>query len=216
MMQEEEEDFIEEYARDNSSPEPEALHRAWRRSNLHLIGGRMCSGHIQGRLLKMLAELSSARRILELGTFSGYATACLAEGVGPEGRVVTIERHAELLPFISQTLQESGVENRVEVLTGDALTLMGGMESGSFDMMFIDADKREYPVYYREARRIVRRGGLILADNTLWYGHVCDPAYDGDPQTEAIREFNRMVAADEGVEQVILPMRDGITLIRII
>lgn len=176
----------------------------------------MCSGHIQGRLLKMLAELCSARRILELGTFSGYATVCLAEGAGPEGRVVTVERHAELQPFILQTLREAGVERRVEVLIGDALALMAGMENGSFDMIFIDADKREYPAYYREARRLVGRGGVILADNTLWYGHVCDQSYDGDPQTKGIREFNRMVAADEGVEQVILPLRDGLTLIRIL
>lgn len=206
---------LEEYAEACSEAEPEALYDTWRRSNLHLVGGRMCSGHLQGRLLKMLVKICDAKRILELGTFSGYATACLAEGAGPEGKVISIERHEELTPFINRTLRDTGMEERVEVLFGDALQLMREMPSGGFDMMFIDADKKEYPAYYQEARRLVRRGGMILADNTLWYGHVIDPSYGSDPSTSAIREFNRMAASDEGVETVLLPLRDGLTLIRV-
>lgn len=209
-------DEIEEYACRQSAPEPPALTEAWRRSNLRLVGGRMCSGHLQGRLLKMLVEISGANRILELGTFCGYSAACLAEGLGPEGSVVTIEHHEELLPYIRETLHSSGMANRVEVLTGDALTLMAALPERDFDMVFIDADKRDYPKYYHEAKRLVKKGGLILADNTLWYGHVADPAYDSDPQTRGVREFNRLVASDPDAETVLLPLRDGLTLVRMV
>lgn len=204
---------IEEYCAEMSSGEPEALHRIWRRSNLHLVGGRMCSGHLQGRLLAMLAELTGARRIVELGTFSGYATVCLGESLPPDGKLVTIERDEELADFISQSLSEAGVSDRVEVRFGDGLQRLSEIESRSIDLLFMDADKRQYPEYYREARRIVKGGGLIIADNTLWDGHVIDSRYDGDPQTEGIRQFNRLVREDAGVEKVLLPLRDGLTLI---
>lgn len=211
-------DSIYDYIEEHSDREPEALHRVWRRSNLRLVGGRMCSGALQGRLLRMLVEISGARRILELGTFTAYATVCLAEGL-PEGdsgaKVTTLEANDEMEPFIRQTLRECGVEQRVELIVGPALESMAAMGEGSVDLMFIDADKREYPQYYKEARRLVRPGGLILADNTLWAGHVADPAYDRDPQTRGIREFNRLVAEDCGVEKVMLPLRDGLTLIRV-
>lgn len=209
-------DKLERYVEDCTSDEPEVLHRIWRRSNLRLVGGRMCSGHHQGRLLKMLVQISGARRILELGTFSGYASVCLSEALPPDGRLITIECDEELGDFIARTLSEAGVADRVEVRFGDALQRMAELETGSIDLLFMDADKREYPAYYREARRLVRPGGLIVADNTLWDGHVVESAYDGDPQTEGIREFNRMVKEDSEVEQVMLPLRDGLTLIRVI
>ncbi len=183
----------------------------------------MCSGHIQGRLLKMLVQLTGARTVVELGAFSGYATICLAEGLPADGRLISIEHDDEKERIIRQGLARCGIqspetpehERRVELWFGDALQMMASMPSGSVDLLFIDADKREYPGYYLESRRLVRPGGLIVADNTLWDGHVVDPAYDSDPQTRAIKAFNDMVAADRGVEQVMLPLRDGLTLIRV-
>ncbi len=211
----ERDELLEEYIDSHTTAEPVAVNRIWRRSNLHLVGGRMCSGHIQGRLLKMMVQIAGAKRVLELGTFSGYASVCLAEGLPEDGKLITIEHEEELEDFIRQSLHEAGVEDKVEVRFGDALELMAGMETGSVDLLFMDADKRSYPEYYKEARRLVRRGGLILADNTLWDGHVVEPAYENDPQTAAIRKFNDLVAEDPGVEQVILPLRDGLTVIRV-
>lgn len=206
---------MEEYADAMTSAEPECLHNIWRRSNLHLYGGRMCSGHLQGRLLKMLVALTGARRVVELGTFTAYATVCLAEGLPEGGHVVTIEANDEMEDFIRQSLHEAGVGDKVQLVLGEAEDCLREMPPASVDLMFIDADKRCYCEYYALARRAVRPGGLIVADNTLWDGHVADPAYDGDPQTQGIRRFNAMVAEDPGVEQVLLPLRDGLTLIRI-
>lgn len=208
-------DALDRYAELCSSPEPDALHRAWRRSNLHLVGGRMCSGHLQGRLLKLLVQISGARSVVELGTFSGYASVCLAEGLPPDGKLITMECDEELSDFIAQTLSESGVRDRVEVRFGDAVALLADIPNASVDLLFMDADKRQYPLYYNEAKRVVRKGGIILADNTLWDGHVIDPKYDADPQTMAIRDFNQIVARDTDVEQVLLPLRDGLTIIRV-
>lgn len=209
------EEELEEYICRHSDPEPEALWRAWRRSNLQLVGGRMCSGHLQGRFLRMLVRLTGARHILEIGCYSGYATVSLAEGLAEGGSVVTIEHDDELETHIRRTLRDCGVEDRVHLLIGDALTLMAQMESASIDFIFMDADKRQYPEYYVEARRLVRPGGLIVADNTLWDGHVIEAGHSHDPQTAAILRFNDMVARDPGVEKVILPLRDGLSLIRV-
>lgn len=205
---------IEEYARRHSDPEPESLRRIERLSNTRLIHGRMCSGHLQGRLLKMLTEMIRPRLVVELGTFSAYSAICIAEGLEEGAKLVTIEHNDELEDFIRDRLKESGFEDRVELRIGDALALLRDFDSDSVDMMFIDADKRAYLDYFEEAMRIVRCGGFILADNTLWDGHVLDPAYDRDPQTVAIRRFNYLVAADSRVERVMLPLRDGLTLIR--
>ena len=175
----------------------------------------MCSGHLQGRFLRMLVRLTGARHILEIGSYSGYATVSLAEGLAEGGSVVTIEHDDELETPIRRTLRDCGVEDRVHLLIGDALTLMAQMESASIDFIFMDADKRQYPEYYVEARRLVRPGGLIVADNTLWDGHVIEAGHSHDPQTAAILRFNDMVAWDPGVEKVILPLRDGLSLIRV-
>lgn len=206
--------MIEDYARSHSDPEPECLRRIERLSNTRLIHGRMCSGHLQGRLLKMLTEMIRPKLVVELGTFSAYSAICIAEGLDPEGRLVTIEHNDELEDFIRERLEESGFADKVELRIGDAIGCLSEFPDASVDMMFIDADKRSYAAYYEEAMRIVRPGGFIIADNTLWDGHVIDPAYDRDPQTIGIRRFNNLVAADSRVEKVILPLRDGLTLIR--
>lgn len=206
--------MIEDYARSHSDPEPECLRRIERLSNTRLIHGRMCSGHLQGRLLKMLTEMIRPKLAVELGTFSAYSAICIAEGLDPEGRLVTIEHNDELEDFIRERLEESGFADKVELRIGDAVRCLSEFTDASVDMMFIDADKRSYTSYYEEAMRIVRRGGFIIADNTLWDGHVIDPAYDRDPQTIGISRFNDLVAADSRVEKVMLPLRDGLTIIR--
>lgn len=205
---------LDAYVDSHISPEPEFLHQLTRESNLRLINGRMCSGHLQGRLLKMLTQLCAPKVAVELGTFTGYSALCIAEGLPEGGKLITIEADDELEDFITRQFAASPFGNRVELRIGKALEECRRFADESVDMIFIDADKREYPTYLEEAARILRHGGMIIADNTLWSGHVCDPAYKDDPQTRGVSEFNELAAALPGFETVILPFRDGITLMR--
>ena len=204
---------LEDYILAHSEAEPEYLYRLWRATNVHTIHGRMASGHLQGRLLKMLVEMIRPKRILEVGTFSGYSAISMAEGLDDDGRLYTFEINDEMEDFTRPWIEGSSVADKIEFIIGDALTEAPklGIE---FDMAFIDGDKRTYCECYEMVLSILKPGGFILADNTLWDGHVADPAYDHDHQTQGIRQFNDHVAADERVEQVILPLRDGLTLIR--
>lgn len=207
------ESSLDAYVDSHISPEPEHLHRLTRESHLRLINGRMVSGHLQGRLLKMLTQLCAPRLAVELGTFTGYSALCIAEGLPADAKLVTIEVDDELEDFIRRQLDSSGHGDKVELRIGPALDICRGFADGSVDMMFIDADKRQYPAYLMEAARMLRPGGLIIADNTLWSGHVCDPEYK-DAQTRGVREFNDLATTLPGFEPVILPIRDGITLLR--
>lgn len=207
------ESSLDEYVDSHISPEPENLYRLTRESNLRLVNGRMVSGHLQGRLLKMLTKICAPKLAVELGTFTGYSALCIAEGLPDDARLVTIEVDDELEDFIRRQLDVVPHGRKVELRIGAALDICCEFADGSVDMMFIDADKRQYPEYLHEAARMLRPGGLIIADNTLWSGHVCDPAYN-DPQTRGVREFNDIAAAHPSFETVILPIRDGITLLR--
>ena len=204
---------IDEYILQHIEPEPEYLYRLWRATNIHMLHGRMASGHLQGRLLKMLVRMIRPKNILEVGTFSGYSALCMAEGLEDDGKVYTFEINDEQEDFTRPWIEGSPYGNRVEFLIGDAVTEAPklGIE---FDMAFIDGDKRTYKETYEMVLSILRKGGFILADNTLWDGHVVDEAYSRDQQTQGIETFNDYVARDERVEQVILPLRDGLTLIR--
>lgn len=208
------ESSLDTYVDSHISAEPEQLHRLTRESHLRLVNGRMVSGHLQGRLLKMLTQLCAPRLAVELGTFTGYSALCIAEGLPEEGRLVTIEVDDELEDFIRRQFDASEYGGKIELRIGPAIDVCREFADESVDMMFIDADKRQYPAYLEEAARILRRGGLIIADNTLWSGHVCDPAYVKDPQTRGVRKFNDIAANLPGFETVILPFRDGITLLR--
>lgn len=205
---------LDAYVDAHISPEPENLRRLTRESHLRLINGRMVSGHLQGRLLKMLTQLCAPRLAVELGTFTGYSAICIAEGLPDDGRLVTIEVDDELEDFIRRQLDSSEYGGKVLLRIGPALEVCREFADDSVDMVFIDADKRQYPAYLEEAARIIAPGGLIIADNTLWSGHVCDPDYDKDPQTRGVKDFNDMAASLPGFETVILPIRDGITLLR--
>ena len=204
---------LDEYILKHSEAEPEYLYRLWRATNVHTIHGRMASGHLQGRLLKMLVEMIRPKRILEVGTFSGYSAISMAEGLDDDGRLYTFEINDEMEDFTRPWIEGSSVADKIEFIIGDALTEAPklGIE---FDMAFIDGDKRTYCECYEMVLNILKPGGFILADNTLWDGHVADPAYDHDHQTQGITQFNDHVAQDPRTEQVILPLRDGLTLIR--
>jgi len=203
-----------DYVLAHIEPEPDYLYRLWRATNIQLLHGRMASGHLQGRLLKMLVQVIRPKRILEVGTFSGYSAICMAEGLEEGGKVYTFEINDEQEDFTRPWIEQSPVADKIEFIIGDAITEAPklGVE---FDMAFIDGDKRTYVETYEAVLPLLRPGGFMLADNTLWDGHVTDPAYDHDQQTLGIRRFNDHVAQDARVEQVILPLRDGLTLIRV-
>lgn len=201
------------YIANHIDPEGDYLYRLYRATNLHTLHGRMASGHLQGRLLKMLVQMTQAKRVLEVGTFSGYSAICLAEGLPDDGLLYTFEINDEQEDFTRPWIEGSTVANKIRFIIGDAITEAPRLGI-TFDLVFIDGDKRTYVETYEMALSVLRQGGFIVADNTLWDGHVCDSAYDKDQQTLGIRRFNDLVANDSRVEKVILPLRDGLTLIR--
>ena len=201
------------YIANHIDPEGDYLYRLYRATNLHTLHGRMASGHLQGRLLKMLVQMTQAKRVLEVGTFSGYSAICLAEGLPDDGLLYTFEINDEQEDFTRPWIEGSTVANKIHFIIGDAITEAPRLGI-NFDLVFIDGDKRTYVETYETALSVLRLGGFIVADNTLWDGHVCDSAYDKDQQTLGIRRFNDLMANDSRVEKVILPLRDGLTLIR--
>jgi predicted O-methyltransferase YrrM len=204
---------IDEYILQHIDPEPDYLYRLWRATNIHMLHGRMASGHLQGRLLKMLVRMIRPRNILEVGTFSGYSAICMAEGLEPGGMVYTFEINDEQEDFTRPWIEQSPVADRIRFIIGDALVEAPKLGL-LFDMAFIDGDKRTYRETYEMVLSLLHPGGFILADNTLWDGHVVDVSYGRDAQTQGIETFNDYVLHDTRVERVILPLRDGLTLIR--
>lgn len=207
---------IDEYISAHSTPENEVLQTIVRSTYNHVLNPHMLSGHVQGRVLSMISHMIRPKHILELGTFTGYSALCLAEGLAPGGRLLTIERNDELEDTIRHNLSLSPQGERIELRIGDCKELVFSelVKEGEFELVFVDADKREYCAYLDLVYPLVPVGGFILADNTLWDGHIIDPAYDRDQQTLGLRAFNDKLAADDRFEQVILPLRDGLTLIR--
>ncbi len=209
---------LDNYIECHSAPEGDYLYRLYRATNIHTIHGRMASGHLQGRLLKMLVMMQRPKYILEVGTFSGYSAICLAEGlqaVGtPGSRLYTFEINDEMEDFTRPWIEGSPVSEFIDFRIGDAAVEAPRLDV-RFDMAFVDGDKRNYVETYEALLPLMNPGAIILADNTLWDGHVVDPAYDHDQQTQGIRRFNDYVSDDRRVEQVILPMRDGLTIIRV-
>ena len=204
---------LEEYISLHSTAENDALEAITRDTHIHILNPHMLSGHVQGRVLSMISYMIHPERILELGTFTGYSALCLAEGLAEGGELITIEHNDELEETIRHNLSRSSLGDRIELRIGDCKLLIGDLD-GSFDLVFIDADKREYCAYLDLVYPLVPVGGFILADNTLWDGHIIDPAYDKDKQTLGLRAFNDKLKEDDRFEQVILPLRDGLTIIR--
>jgi len=204
---------LDDYITQHIDPEPEYLYRLWRATNIHMLHGRMASGHLQGRLLKMLVTMVRPKNILEVGTFSGYSAICMAEGLDDGGMVYTFEINDEQEDFTRPWIEGSPQRDKIRFIIGDALTEAPKLGI-TFDMAFIDGDKRTYRETYEMALGLLRTGGFLLADNTLWDGHVVDHHYDKDAQTHGIETFNDYVRQDARVERVILPLRDGLTLVR--
>mgnify|MGYP002622977332 CR=1 FL=1 len=205
---------LDEYVSAHVDAEPAYLHALYRATQLHLLYPRMASGHVQGRLLKMLVRMVRPQRVLELGTYSGYSALCLAEGLEEGGVVHTVEVNDEQEDFTRRWIEGSPWGHRVRLHIGDAMEVVPRLGL-TFDLVLIDADKRRYVDYYELVMPWVRKGGYILADNTLWDGHVLEPAGGvRDAQTLGIMAFNDRVAQDGRVERVIVPVRDGLTIIR--
>lgn len=206
--------MLNDYIARHSTPPDPYLHRLFRATNLHLLRPRMASGPVQGQLLRMLMQLARPRTVVEIGTYSGYSALAMASGMEAGATVHTFEVNDEQEAFTRPWLEGAPYAAKVEMYVGNVFELLPPMGL-SIDVAYIDANKREYVDYYDLLLPFMHPGSLLLADNTLWDGHVVDLAYDRDAQTVAIRRFNDHVAADPRVEQVILAERDGLTLVRV-
>ena len=208
-----ENEILEDYILRQATAEPAYLSEIRHRTERRTVNPRMCSGHLQGRLLSFLSKIIQPERILEIGTFSGYSSLCLAEGLREGGRLYTIEKNDELESFIRENLSLSSLGKKIELIIGSAEETVP-LLNGPFDIVFLDGDKRCYTEDYELVLPLLREGGIIIADNTLWSGHIGEAEYSSDPQTRAIASFNAHVSSDARVEQLLLPLRDGLSLIR--
>ena len=204
---------LEKYILNHIDEEDEVLRELDRETHLKVLGSRMISGHLQGQVLIMLSKMIQPESILEIGTFTGYSAICLAKGLRPGGKLITIEIDDELENLASRFIKKAGLQNTIEQLIGPALEIIPGL-TAQFDLVFIDAHKPEYVGYYEAIFDKVSPGGYIIADNTLWNGKVLEKPAADDLQTQGIIAFNSLIKNDNRVEKVILPIRDGMTLIR--
>lgn len=203
---------IEEYLEQHTTPMDEVLRELYRETHLHAMNPRMASGPVQGRFLQLLCQLMQPKKVLEIGTFTGFATICMARGMASDGVLTTIEANEEYEGVIRKYLDRAGVADRVKLIIGDAKEVIPTLDGG-FDLVFIDADKISYPKYYDLVMEKLNPGGVILADNVLWEGKVLN-VDTKERDTKAIREFNEKVQHDPRVENVLLPLRDGLMMIR--
>ncbi len=204
---------IAAYAELHTSPETPVLSKINRETHLKVLNPRMLSGHLQGRVLSLLSKLQQPKCVLEIGTYTAYATLCLAEGLADGGKVITIESNEELEHMIRRFVTEAGMEDRVDLKMGDARSIIPKLDE-TFDMVFIDADKEFYGEFYDLVFEKVRPGGLIIADNVLWSGKVIKKTSNTDKSTSAVISFNNKINEDRRVENVLLPVRDGLMIIR--
>lgn len=203
---------IEEYLEQHTTPMDEVLHELYRETHLHAMNPRMASGPVQGRFLQFLCQLMQPKKVLEIGTFTGFATICMARGMASDGLLTTIEANEEYEGVIRKYLAKAAVADRVRLIIGDAKEVIPTLEGG-FDLVFIDADKISYPSYYDLVIEKLNPGGVILADNVLWEGKVLNVGTK-ERDTKAIQAFNDKVQNDPRVENVLLPLRDGLMMVR--
>lgn len=204
---------IDHYATSHTSAETDLLKQLNRNTHVQVLNPRMLSGHMQGRVLSMLSHMLRPRRILEIGTYTGYSALCLAEGLTPDGKLITIEVNEELEGMIRSYFASSTYAAKLELRIGNALDILPSLQE-TFDMVFIDADKPNYSKYYEAALPLLRQGGFMLADNVLWSGKVARTSGKIDKDTQNMLNFNRMIHEDPRVENVLLPIRDGIMIAR--
>ena len=203
---------LEQYIEQYSTPEDPVLEDLYRQTHIRFVNPNMVSGHLQGKLLELISCMISPENILEIGTFTGYSAICLARGLKPGGKLITIELNDELTAFSKSFFYRAGTESKITQLTGRAQDIIPGLDL-MFDLVFIDGDKREYIDYYRLIIDKVKPGGFILADNVLWGGKVLEPE-TSDPQARGIISFNEMIRNETIIDDVIIPLRDGLMLIR--
>ncbi|HXB13614.1 MAG TPA: O-methyltransferase [Bacteroidia bacterium] len=206
-------ELLENYVENHTKPEPELLKKLSRETHAQVMMPQMLSGHVQGRFLKMLSCMINPSLVLEIGTFTGYSSLCIAEGMKENGIIHTIDINEELAPIVTRYIKEAGAEKKIKTYTGNAVDIIPSIDA-VFDMVFIDADKKNYVKYYDLVFDKVRKGGFILADNVLWSGKVVEQSSKIDEETKGIIEYNKMVMADKRVENVLVPIRDGIMIAR--
>lgn len=208
-----EDEKTEAYVLAHSTPESELLRELTREANVRLVHPRMVSGHVQGRLLAAFVHMIKPHRVLEIGTYVGYSAICMAEGLPPGGRLITIDRDDEIEDMARSYINRCPDRDKIDFIVGDALEIIPKLDE-EFQLVFIDGDKRQYQDYYDLVFDKVPAGGFILADNTLWDGHLLRPLASGDHMGRALADFNDRLAADDRVEVVMVPVRDGITVVR--
>ena len=211
-------DFISEklaeYLSQNSDKEPEILSKLNKETHQKILQPRMLSGHIQGRFLSLISKIKSPLHILEIGTYTGYGTLCLAEGLANNGKIFTIDRNEELINIQNKYFEESGNRDKIVQLTGNAVDILMGLNE-NFDLIFIDADKENYIKYFEIVSKKLNPNGIIISDNVLWSGKVVEES-DNDQETDTLKKFNKLLSKDKRFETIILPLRDGLSISRLI
>ena len=211
-------DFISEklaeYLSQNSDKEPEILSKLNKETHQKILQPRMLSGHIQGRFLSLISKIKSPLHILEIGTYTGYGTLCLAEGLATNGKIFTIDKNEELINIQNKYFEESGNRDKIVQLTGNAIDILMSLDE-NFDLIFIDADKENYIKYFEIVSKKLNPNGIIISDNVLWSGKVVEES-DGDQETNTLKKFNSLLSKDERFETIILPLRDGLSISRLI
>jgi caffeoyl-CoA O-methyltransferase len=205
---------LDEYATRHTTKESELLQKVNRETHLEVLQPRMLSGHLQGRYLSMISKVHQPKRILEIGTYTGYSALCLAEGLTPDGKLYTIDVNEELAHKVKSYFNESGIKEQMHLMIGDAIEIIPQLKE-KWDLVFIDADKENYATYFDLVIAHMNPGGLILADNVLWSGKVVEDIKGNDLSTKALMAFNDKVHADARVENILLPIRDGIMMARV-
>ena len=207
-------DKLADYLNKNSEKEPEILSRLSKETHQKILQPRMLSGHIQGRFLSFISKIKSPEKILEIGTYTGYSTICLAEGLSKNGKIDTIDKNEELIKIQNKYFEESGFRNKIVQHTGNALDILKNLNE-KYDIVFIDADKENYINYFNQVSNKLSKNGIIISDNVLWSGKVLD-SHQKDEETSTLVEFNKIVNHDKRFKSIILPIRDGISISRLV
>jgi len=212
-------DFINKdimnYVVNNSEKEPKLLQELAKETYQKILQPRMLSGHPQGRILSLLSKIIKPKRILEIGTYTGYGTICLAEGLSEDGKIITIDKNEEIIDFQNKYFEKSGYRDKIIQLNGEALNLIETLDD-NFDIVFLDADKENYIEYYKSVSNKIVKGGILISDNVLWSGKVLEESKSSDLETEILNKFNTLLKNDENFETVIIPIRDGFSISRLI
>ncbi len=204
---------LEQYIQQHCTPEDEVLHALYRETHLKMMHPRMLSGAVQGAFLQWISATLGAKEILEIGTFTGYSAICLARGMAKDGQLITIEKNEELEDIAQRYFTKAGLQDRIQQHIGDAAALIPTLDT-DFDLVFLDADKKQYPLYLEQIVPKIKKGGILIADNVLWNGKVVEPLKPNDKDTAGVLKFNQMVQNHPDLENVLLPLRDGLMMAR--